>query len=740
MAGPPATGPPRHHRGRWRVGSPVGWLVGGLLALLLAAAAGVAIGEASGWPVLRGPLQRQASRAAGVPVQFDGAFQLRLLAGPGLAGGWLRVGRLQVGPAQGVPAPHLLQAEGALLAWRWTDLWRWSRGRADTPPVPLRIAALTAQTLDLRLLRLADGRATWALGSGARPAVPAQAAPLPRVGRLQLGRGQVVVDDALTRTVLQARVQGGEGGEGGEGGGAGEVAGDGGIAATPAAPPNGYTARITGRWQALPLDLALRTGGALPLLQDDADGSPGSPALALRVEGTAGAARLLFDGEAAALLGNRRLAGTLRFSGPSLAAVGAPLGLTLPRTPAFQLQGRLAQTAGLWHLQADSATIGRSALGGDFHVDTRSSPPRLAGQLRGSRLLLADLGPAVGTPGEGRGLGPDTAPPPVAPGKLLPQRGFDLPALRAMDAGVAVAIDTLDLGSRALAPLQAVRGRVLLQGGVLQLQGLQAGVAGGQVAADTRLDGRASPARWSLDLRVQHLDMAGWVRALQAPAATPAPQARGSAALQRERRAARQGGDQPVRSYLTGLLDGHAQLQGQGTSTAQILATLQGRASLQLQEGTLSHLVTEAAGIDLAQVLGVLVRGDRPLPLRCARAELTVDNGLVLLRRAVLDNADSTLRLDGQVDLRTEALALRARSRPKDFSPLALRAPLLVTGTLARPQLGLDGRALGARAAAAAALAVVAAPLAALLPFVDTGADPAGDPCADPPRALPAPR
>ena len=193
-----------------------------------------------------------------------------------------------------------------------------------------------------------------------------------------------------------------------------------------------------------------------------------------------------------------------------------------------------------------------------------------------------------------------------------------------------------------------------------------------------------------------------------------------------------------MRSYLTGVLNGHFQLQGRGTSTAQILSTLHGQADLRLREGTLSHLVTEAAGIDLAQALGVLVRGDQPLPLRCARAELTVDNGLVLLQRAVLDNADSTLRLDGQVDLRNEALAVRARSRPKDFSPLALRTPILVTGTLARPQVGLDGRALGARAAAAAALAVIAAPLAALLPFVDTGQDPAGDPCADAPRRAPA--
>jgi uncharacterized protein involved in outer membrane biogenesis len=285
-----------------------------------------------------------------------------------------------------------------------------------------------------------------------------------------------------------------------------------------------------------------------------------------------------------------------------------------------------------------------------------------------------------------------------------------------MDADVAVAIDRLDLGSTALAPLQAVRGRVLLQDGVLQLLGLQAGVAGGQLAGDTRLDGRGDSAHWRLDLQAEGLDIARWVRALRRPGATPS---------------------QP-RSWLTGVLAAELRLQGRGSSTAQILGSLQGSAHLRLRDGTLSHLLTEAAGIDLAQALGVLVRGDEPLPLRCALFDLAVDQGVVQARRAVLDNRDSTLRVDGRIDLRQETLALRARARPKDFSPLALRVPVLVTGTLAAPRVGLDGRALGARAAAAAALAVIAAPVAALLPFIDPGDDPPGDPCAEPAAAPPA--
>ncbi len=697
------------------------WLAAGMLAVLVV---GLAIGEATGWPFLRGPLARQAAAGAQVPVQMDGRFHLRLLGAPRL-----QLGRLTVGAAQGVAAPHLLQADDAVLAWRWGDLWRWHQGEV------LRVHALSARKLDLRLLRLADGRASWALGGGQPRAMAGDdLSPLPRFGSLQVGAGHAVLDDAVLDTALDIRLTGGEATRppnGGQDQPPASAPGGGQPLAQAGAPAPGYRASITGRWQALPLQLDLQAGGALPLLQDDT-AAHDAPAVRVRVEGTAGAARLLFDGQAAALLSARRLDGALRFGGPSLAAVGAPLGVTLPRTPAFQLTGRLAHDDGVWWLRGVQATIGRSALGGDFRFDTRATPRRLTGNLNGSRLLLADLGPAVGTPGEGRSAVPQPDSPPRADGKLLPQRQFDLPSLRVMRADVAVAIDALDFGTAGLAPLQAVRGQVLLEGGVLQLQGLHASVAGGEVTGRTQLDGRSAPARWDVDLRATGLDMAGWVRAMQTPAATRKPAQRSKAALQRERQTARAGGAQPVQSYLTGVLGAHASLQGQGNSTAQILATLQGSMQLVLRDGTLSHLVTEAAGLDLAQALGVLVRGDSPLPLRCARMDLDVDNGVATVRRGVLDNSDSTLRVDGQVNLRTETLALRARSRPKDFSPLSLRAPVLVTGTLADPQVGLDGRALAGKALAAAALAVIAAPVAALLPFIDPGQDASVDPCAWP--------
>ena len=142
---------------------------------------------------------------------------------------------------------------------------------------------------------------------------------------------------------------------------------------------------------------------------------------------------------------------------------------------------------------------------------------------------------------------------------------------------------------------------------------------------------------------------------------------------------------------------------------------------MQLAGGTISHLAVEAAGLDLAQGLGVLIKGDDALPVECTVAELTIDQGLLRPRALVLDTRDSTLWIDGSLSLATEHMDMRLVATPKDFSPLTLRSPLRVSGTFADPTISLDNNGqLGAKLGAAALLGLLN-PLAALIPLVDPG-------------------
>lgn len=639
----------------------IGLVLLGVLALLLI---GVGLGEATGWPLLRASAQRLAERAAGVPVRIGEPFRLRLIVDPSVT-----AGRLRIGAGDALPLPHLLDGRDVRIAWRWGDLWRAWRGAA------LRLDALEAGALDLRLVRDAEGRASWHLGQRDKPREAGDG--LPRVGRLVLRGGRITVDDAPLDTQLLIAIEGGE-----------------------QAAVGGYGVRIDGRWRSLPLALHGRTGEALPLL-NDRPGDAKQPAIALQIEGTAGKMMVAFDGEAAALLEGRRLAGQLDLRAPSLAAlaaIGGGAGPTLPQTPPLRLHTWLRHDGGVWQLDGARADIGHSRLGGDFRFDTTRTPSRLSGKLEGPRLLLADLALAVGAPP--KGTAPGKADDPAR--RVLPQRRFDLPSLRAMEADVQVAIDELDLGTDAIASLQALRTRVVLEDGVLVLQQLQARTAAGRIEGTTRLDARERPAKWTAQLRLSGIDAGRWLRI--------------------------------ARRYLDGRLEADLDLSGAGQSTAEILGSLDGRAMVTLRDGSMSHLITEAIGLDVAQALGVAIRGDEKLPLRCARFDLSAKDGVVSVRRAVLDNRDSTLRIGGSVDLGKETLALALRSRPKDFSPLSLRAPVTLTGSFAAPQLGIDSRKLAGRVLGALVLGAVVGPVAALLPLADTGDNEAGDPCAAVPR------
>lgn len=171
---------------------------------------------------------------------------------------------------------------------------------------------------------------------------------------------------------------------------------------------------------------------------------------------------------------------------------------------------------------------------------------------------------------------------------MLPQRRFDLPSLKVMDADVNVAIDEVDFGTDAMAPLKGLKTRIHLDAGVLRLDDLQASVSGGQFKGMTQLDANAQPAKWQARLDVAGVDIAGWMRRDAQGRRAPAPSANATKALKKEREQARQGGEQAVRSYVTGVLSAKLDVRGAGNSTADILGSLNGPVDLTLRDGTIS--------------------------------------------------------------------------------------------------------------------------------------------------------
>ncbi|KQV86000.1 AsmA family protein [Pelomonas sp. Root1237] len=519
--------------------------------------------------------------------------------------------------------------------------------------------------LRLRLVQAESLSLNWQRDAAGRTAWPVQPsgardepAELPQIDHLVVRHGSAQLDDAPLLLVGDARF------------------------ATQA--DGKWTADLKGKLRGQQLALKAEAGAGLALL---APADTGLPPVQLRAELTQRDGRIAFAGTAASLLDARALDGQLQVRGNSLADVGRPFGITLPSTPPLELSGRLQHASGVWQLGGARARIGKSQLAGDFSFDTREKStrrPMLSGMLRGGPLRLADLGPAVGADA-----------PPSRPGRVLPDRPLDLPSLSTMDARVAVALTQLDLGSAKLAPLAPVNTSVVLEGGVLTLENFNAGVAGGELAGRLRLDTRPSPPLWQVHADVRGMAIEQWFK-FQAKSLSEHP--------------------------VTGRMRADIDVQGHGGSTAALLASLNGPIRLQLDKGSISHLLTEATGLDLAQGLGILLRGDKNLALNCARLDGNFKAGVLRPRSAVVDNRDSRIDIDGRISLADETLDLRVVARPKDFSLLTLRSPVRVQGTLGDPRIALEGKALGGKAIAAIALGALAPP-AALLAFVDPGED-----------------
>ncbi|HJV93404.1 MAG TPA: AsmA-like C-terminal region-containing protein, partial [Azonexus sp.] len=364
----------------------------------------------------------------------------------------------------------------------------------------------------------------------------------------------------------------------------------------------------------------------------------------------------------------------------------------------FRLQGQVVKDSPVWQVKVSHARIGKSDLAGDFTYDTRSQPPRLDGQLTGRNFVLADLAPAFGTRNE------DGAVVRPAGGRTLPDRPLDLPSLTRLNADIVVKLDQVDLGSAFRQPIAPLHGRLTLDGGRLTLSELDARTAQGHLAGTLAIDAGPTRPEWRADLGLDGVRLDNWLKA-----AKSAPDD-----------IRRQTTDKTPPPWFTGNLNGRARLVGHGHSTAELLASLDGRTTFFVRDGSVSHLALEALGLDIAQGLGLLLRGDDRQPVECAVIDLDAKGGQMTPRVALIATPVTALLIDGNIDLAREQLDLRLTAKPQNVSPLTLRTPLRVSGTFANPKVGIEGTPIAARAAGALGLALLN-PLAAILPFVDLG-------------------
>ena len=338
---------------------------------------------------------------------------------------------------------------------------------------------------------------------------------------------------------------------------------------------------------------------------------------------------------------------TLDIQGDDMANLFPLLRLVFPSTPPYRLKGHLKHETKVWAFSNFSGRVGESDLSGTIRVDTGPKRPVMKADLVSTLLDFDDLAGFIGaTPGTAPGetISEEQTKRAAVEKKddrLFPDQPYNLERLRAMDAEVQLRAKQILAPNL---PLDNLTAKLSLNDGVLKFVPATFGVANGRIELYSTFDGSQRPSKVEIDARLLQLDLKRLL------------------------------GKSTFAQKSLGPIEGRINLSGTGQSFRGLMATASGNTFVVMSGGEVSGLLVELAGLDVAETLGVLVRGDKPIPIRCAVVDLHGQDGQMAVQTLVFDTTDTVIFGERKIDLRTEQLDLVLTPVPKDFSPLSLRS------------------------------------------------------------------
>lgn len=383
----------------------------------------------------------------------------------------------------------------------------------------------------------------------------------------------------------------------------------------------------------------------------------------------------------------------LKLSGASMADLYPLTGITLPKTPPFATEGHLTgfinAAGGKWTYEKFSGKLGDSDLSGTLTYEGKEPRPLLSGTVVSNLLQLSDLGPIIGADSNAskRERGVAVTQP---EDKLLPVEKFTTDRWGSIDADVN--ITGRKIVRDAALPIENLNTHLKLQDSVVTLTPLNFGIAGGNLIANIKMDGRQPVIKAEAKVSVRKLKLKELFPTI------------------------------PTMQASLGEINGDTSLSATGDSIASFLGSSNGEIKALISEGTISKLLLEQMGLNIGNVVISKLFGDKQVELNCMAADLGVTNGLVQTRTMILDTSDAVVYIDGTIDLAKEKPDLTIKPVSKGLRVVSLRAPLYVRGTLKHPDVDVDKGVLAAKAGGAIVLGVLA-PVTSLLPLINVGSE-----------------
>ncbi|WP_028216443.1 AsmA family protein [Paraburkholderia oxyphila] len=378
----------------------------------------------------------------------------------------------------------------------------------------------------------------------------------------------------------------------------------------------------------------------------------------------------------------------LWLQGQSMAHLYKLTGVTLPETPPYATEGRFVgqfrRGASVFRYENFTGRVGGSDLNGTLVYEQRQPRPLLSGELVSNLLQFSDLAPIIGADSKAsKARRGDTVTQPAD--RVIPVEPFKTDRWSSIDADVKFT------GKRIIKqgslPIQDLYTHVSLTNGVLAFEPLQFGVAGGTFATRLSLDGSGTPLKARGTVAARHLKLKQLFPNFKS-----------------------------MQSAL-GEVNGDASLSATGNSPAALAATSNGEVKALVTQGTISRLLMEAAGLNVANVVYEKLFGNHDVNINCAAADFVATNGVLDPRVFALDTDDAVIDIDGPIDLRNESMDMKVHPHTKGFRVFSLRSPLYVKGTFKDPHVGVDAAALALRGGAMVGLGLIN-PFAALIPLI----------------------
>lgn len=446
-------------------------------------------------------------------------------------------------------------------------------------------------------------------------------------------------------------------------------------------PTYAFGLKVDSRYKNVPINGTGKVGGVLAI-QDTSRPFP------LQADVKAGDTRLAIVGTLTDPMHLAALDLRLWLQGTSMSHLYQLTGITLPDTPPYATEGRLIGNfkphASTFRYENFNGRVGGSDLGGTLTWAQREPRPKLSGELVSNLLQFSDLAPVIGadTAASKAKRGDTTRQP---PDRVLPVATFRTERWSAIDADVKFTGRKL-IKSPQL-PITNLYTHILLQDGVLSLEPLQFGVAGGTLATNAHLDGSRTPLKGRFTLAARHLKLKQLFPT------------------------------QKVMQTALGEINGDASLSATGNSPAALAATSTGEVKALITNGRISRLLMEAAGLNVANVVYEKLFGNRDVNINCAAIDFAATDGMLDPKVFALDTDDALINVDGPINLRDESLDLKIHPHTKGFRIFSLRSPLYAKGTFKNPKVGVDAGALALRAGAMVGLGLIN-PFAALIPLI----------------------